>query len=91
MTAYTPERRKISARALAELHGVSPRTVRRAIAEPRADYLARAQARRLEIIDLRAQGKTWADVATHFGISVAAAKQAGFDARKALAAETSGN
>ena len=46
MTAGTPGRRKRTAREAAALLGVSERTIRNIVAEPRDDYEARARERR---------------------------------------------
>lgn len=49
-------RRNLTARELAERFGVSQRTVQRSVAEHRVDYLARATARREQIVALHRQG-----------------------------------
>ena len=84
MTALIPTRRQASARKIAEIQGVSIRTVQRDTGEPRADYLARARARGLEILELRAQGKPWAEIAQHLGTTEGAARRAFTRARNAL-------
>ena len=70
MPAEKPVRRKHTARELAEQFGVSPRTIQRLMAEPRPEYLARAQDRRRRITELRAQGKTMRAIADQLGVSV---------------------
>ena len=55
-TGPTRAKRKQSARELAERFGVSPRTIRRTVAQERADYLADAAARHERIRSLRAEG-----------------------------------
>jgi DNA-binding CsgD family transcriptional regulator len=70
MPADKPVRRNRTARELAEQFGVSERTIRNIAAEPRAEYLARAQDRRRRIAELRAQGKTMRAIADKLGISV---------------------
>lgn len=49
-------RRTLTARELAERFGVSERTVQRSVAEERTDYVARAAARREQIVALHRQG-----------------------------------
>jgi transposase len=49
-------RRTVTARELAKRFGVSQRTVQRSVAEDRTDYVARAAARREQIIALHRQG-----------------------------------
>lgn len=56
MVAENPVRRKKTARELAEQLGISTSTVRRLMAEPRDQYLARANAKREQVAKLRAQG-----------------------------------
>jgi DNA-binding CsgD family transcriptional regulator len=70
MPAEKPVRRKHTARELAEQFGVSPRTIQRLMAEPRGQYLARAQDRRRRVAELRAEGKTMRTIADQLGVSV---------------------
>ena len=70
MPADKPIRRNRTARELAEQFGVSERTIRNIAAEPRVEYLARAQDRRRRITELRAQGKTMRAIADQLGVSV---------------------
>lgn len=70
MGAETPARRSKSARELAEQFGVHPTTIRRMVAEPRADYLARAKANRERVIELRAQGLKHREIAAELGIPI---------------------
>jgi DNA-binding CsgD family transcriptional regulator len=70
MPADKPVRRNRTARELAEQFGVSERTIRNIAAEPRPEYLARAQDRRRRIAELRAQGKTMRAIADQLGVSV---------------------
>lgn len=70
MSAVTPARRNKTARELAEQFGVSRRTIQRAIAEPRAEYDARAAARHARIRELRAEGKSMREIAAEVGVSV---------------------
>lgn len=70
MSAEHAVRRKRTAREIAEQLGVSPRTVRRFVAEPRDDYLSRAEQRRQQIRDLREQGLSIRAIANKVGCSV---------------------
>ncbi|WP_226358792.1 hypothetical protein [Pseudonocardia sp. ICBG601] len=67
MGALNPRRRKRTAREVAERAGVSERTVRAIAAEPRAEYLARAKARRARVTALRDQGLTYKQIAEATG------------------------
>lgn len=70
MTATTPARRNKTARELAEQFGVSTRTIQRAIAEPRAVYEARVEARHERIRELRAEGLSYRAIAAELDISI---------------------
>lgn len=70
MSALKPGRRPVSARILAERVGVSERTIKRYIAEPRAEYDARTAARHTRIRELRAAGKSMREIAAEIGVSV---------------------
>lgn len=70
MTAETPARRKRTAREAAQQWGYSERHIRRIVAEPRDQYLSRAQQRRERIRELRATGMTMRAIATELGCSV---------------------
>lgn len=70
MSALKPGRRPVSARILAERVGVSERTIKRYIAEPRAEYDARTAARHERIRELRAEGKSMRAIAAEVGVSV---------------------
>lgn len=76
MSAVTPARRNRTSRELAQQFGVSPRTIQRAIAEPRAEYEARTRARHARIRELREQGKSYRAIAADLGISVGAVQYA---------------
>jgi transposase len=73
MTTYATKRvrRKITAREMAERFNVSPRTVRRAVAEERTTYEARADERRAQIIDRHRQGMTGTAIARELNITQA--------------------
>lgn len=76
MSAVTPTRRNKTARELAEQFGVSTRTIRRAISEPRTEYEARAAERHERIQELRAAGKSYRAIAAELGISYGAVQYA---------------
>jgi hypothetical protein len=63
-------KRQRTAREVAEQLGVSPRTVRRVVAQPRAEYLGEAEQRRQTIRAMRAQGGTMRQIAADLGVSV---------------------
>lgn len=65
----TRARRTHTAREMAERFAVSPRTVRRVIAEERVSYESRANERRAQIIELHRQGWTGRAIATHLKVS----------------------
>lgn len=68
--ARTPARRKMTAREAAEALGCSPRHIRAVVAEPRAEYLARAAERREKILALRDQGLKYREIADALDISI---------------------
>lgn len=53
MGAERPQRRKMTAKEAAQRFGISERSVRRIVAEPREEWLARAARHREEVIRLR--------------------------------------
>lgn len=82
MTALKPAKRKQTARELARKFGVSERTIRRAVAQPRADYVAGTHARQDEALHLRESGLKWREVGDALGgISESAAYQLAAKAR----------
>ena len=70
MSAVTPVRRNQTARELAAKFGVSPRTIQRAIAEPRDVYDARVLARQERIRQLREQGLSYRAIAAEVECSI---------------------
>ena len=81
MTAEKPQRRTKTARELAEKFGVSERTIRSLMAEPREEFLNRAQQRRIQAGKLRAQGMQYKDIAEEMGLSIGAVGRLVRDAR----------
>lgn len=73
MTAARPGRRTVTARELAERFNRSPRTIRRIVAEPREVFEARARTRQAQALALRAQGLSYAQIASELDISRSAA------------------
>lgn len=70
MSALKPGRRKGTARELAARLGVSERTIRSYVAQPRAEFLSDAQKRRESIRELRKTGMSMRAIATEVGCSV---------------------
>jgi len=82
VTAETPGRRKRTAREAAALLGVSERTIRNIVAEPRDDYEARARERRNRADELRKQGLQYREIAETMGCSIGTVGRLLYDARK---------
>lgn len=70
MTATRPGRRKGTARELAQRLGVSERTIRRYVAEPRDEYDSRVAQRHGRIHELRNEGLTMRAIAAELNVSV---------------------
>ncbi len=70
MAAENPMRRSKTAKEMAARLGVSERTIRNVVAEPRADFEARAQERRQRAVELREQGLKYREIAEEMGCSV---------------------
>lgn len=81
MSTQIPRRRRLTAREIAERTGKSVRTVYRYTAEPRADFLARAAARRAEAVKLRSEGLKYAEIAERMEISTGIVGRLIHDAR----------
>ena len=73
MGAETPARRRRTAKELAETLGCHPRTIRKLIAEPREEFIARAQQRRKKAAELRATGMPYQQIADEMGIAIGSA------------------
>lgn len=74
MIAPVRRRRGITARTLGDKFGVSARTVQRSIAQSRSDYLASAEARRTQAVELVSSGASWDDIAAVLGCSPGAVR-----------------
>ncbi|MCH9729984.1 MAG: helix-turn-helix domain-containing protein [Actinomycetia bacterium] len=70
MNPPTRARRTQTARELGERFNRSPRTIRRIIAEPRAEWLSRAEQRQQKIRELRSTGMSMRAIAAELGCSV---------------------
>ena len=88
MGAAKPVRRKLTAREVAKRYGISERHVRNAIAEPRSEYLARAETRQLRALELREAGKAYAEIAQELGVSEVNARSLVHRARKRTKTDT---
>ena len=82
MSAQNPRRRPVTSREMAEKFNVSTRTIERFMAEPRADFLARAKARRDRAVELRAQSLTYAEIAEAMEVSIGTVGRLIHDAKK---------
>ncbi len=80
--ARAKQRRAVTAKELARRLGSSERTARRLVAEPREDFLERAEARRRRVVGLREQGMKYREIADQMGISTGAVGRILHDARK---------
>ena len=87
MAAETPERRSQTAQELATKLGVHPATVRRIMAEPREDYLARARARRKQATELRAQGLKHREIAAEMDVPIGTVSRLLHEAKKQAQAQ----
>jgi transposase len=68
--AETPKRRTMTAREAAARTGLHPVTIRRLMAEPRGEFLARAKARRDRVLELRAKGLKHREIAEELGVPI---------------------
>lgn len=80
--AQAKKRRSITARELAERLGSSERTARRLVAEPRDEFLDRAEVRRRQASELRAQGLKYREIAETMEISIGTVGRLLHDARR---------
>ncbi|WP_280431552.1 replication protein RepB [Nocardia brasiliensis] len=70
MAAEHRKRRTKTAREMAEQLGVSERSIRNIVAEPRSDYEARTRAKEQRAQELRAAGLKYRQIADEMGISI---------------------
>lgn len=70
-------KRAITATEAAKQFGKSPRTIRRLVAQDRADYEKNAIGRRKQAYELYQKGMSWAEVGLAMSCSTEAAKQLG--------------
>lgn len=63
-------RNGLTANELAARVGCTPQTIRNWTSEPRADYLARADEKRVRVQELRAKGLSMRAIAAEIGCSV---------------------
>ena len=82
MGAENPIRRTKTATEMAARLGVSVRTIRNVVAEPRDDYLARAATNRKKAVELREQGLKYREIAEEMGCSIGTVGKLLHDARK---------
>jgi transposase len=97
VSAPTRARRQQTARELAKRFGVHPVTIRRTVAEERADYEARANERRVKIVELHRTGHTRNQIAQALGVTpplvsirLREAREAGLDLSPIPAPDTAG-
>lgn len=75
MTAEIPARRRTTAAAAAEMLACSPRTIQRAVAEPREEFLRRAEKRQREAARLKdVEGMKYREIADVMGCTEKAAQ-----------------
>ncbi len=82
MPAENPLRRNQTAKAMATRLGVSERTIRNVVAEPRQDFLTRARQRRERAVELRDQGLKYREIAEILGCSLGTVGSLLHEARK---------
>ena len=74
MTAENPTRRTKTAREVAQSVGCSPRTVQRAVAETRDEFIKRSRARQDLALGLKNAGLKYREIADRLGCSEKAAQ-----------------
>jgi DNA-binding CsgD family transcriptional regulator len=70
MGAENPKRRTKTAKQLADELGVSERSIRNIVAEPRDDYEGRAAEKRMKARQLRAEGASYRQIADELKVSI---------------------
>jgi DNA-directed RNA polymerase specialized sigma24 family protein len=81
--ARTPGRRTMTAREASALLGFSERHIRRVVAEPRHEFLARAAERQLKAAELKDQGKSYREIGEALKCTPKAAENLVLRGRKA--------
>jgi len=74
MTAENPVRRTRTAREVAQSVGCHPRTVQRAVAEPRDEFIKRSRARQDLALELKNAGLKYREIADRLDCSEKAAQ-----------------
>ena len=82
MGAQMAARRKMTAREAAKRFGVTDRTIRRLIAEPRAEFLARARENRSRAMELRRQGLKHREIAEQMELNIGSVGRLLSDAKR---------
>lgn len=83
MAAERPQRREVTTKEAAQRFGTSERSVRRIVAEPRGEYLARAANLRAEVIHLREVEKlSYKEISEQLGIPASSARRIITEVRK---------
>ncbi|GAB3471967.1 sigma factor-like helix-turn-helix DNA-binding protein [Kineococcus endophyticus] len=77
----------MTAREAAAKFGVHPTTIRRLVAEPREDFLARAKARRDLAVELRAQGLKHREIAAKMDVPIGTVGRLLHEAKRAAEAQ----
>jgi len=72
---------------MAAEYGVHPVTIRRIIAEPRGDFLARAKARRERAVELRATGLKHREIAVEMDVPIGTVGRLLHEAKKLAEAQ----
>lgn len=70
MGAENPKRRTKTAKQLADELGVSERSIRNIVAEPRDDYEGRAAEKRMKAQQLRTAGASYRQIADELEVSI---------------------
>lgn len=82
MVAENPIRRTKTAKEMAARLGVSERTIRNVVAEPRAEFRARTAANRCRAVELREQGLKYREIAVEMDVTTGTVGKLLHDARK---------
>jgi len=80
----------MTARQAAAHFGVSTSTVKRLVAEPREDFLARAKARRDQVVELRARGLKHREIAAAMDVPIGTVSRLLHEAKKLAEVQNAG-